>query len=181
MQIVLVVIVLAIVAFLVYVATRPDHFRLERSAVMAAPPERIYAEIEDFARWRAWSPWEGLDPAMTRTLEGPPRGLGARYGWVGNKKVGQGQMEIVQATAPTHLGIKLDFLKPFEAHNITEFTLAPEGAGTRVTWSMHGPQPFMSKLFDVLMNMDKMVGRDYEKGLASLKQVVEQPPATAPA
>ncbi|MGQ0651736.1 MAG: SRPBCC family protein [Betaproteobacteria bacterium] len=165
--------VLAIAALLVYAATRPDTFRIQRSIRIQAPPEKIFTFLVDFRRWGAWSPWEGRDPAMKRSLSGAQTGKGSVYEWSGNSKVGQGRMEIVEAAAPSTLRVKLDFLKPFEAHNVAEFVLSPAGGSTDVTWAMYGPSPFMSKLIGVFMNMDRMVGRDFEAGLGSLKAASE--------
>ncbi|MEO7454894.1 MAG: SRPBCC family protein [Gemmatimonadaceae bacterium] len=163
----------AIAAFLGYVATRPGDFRIQRSLRINATPERIYPHIADFHKWTAWSPWENIDPALTRTYSGAESGVGAAYAWQGNKKVGEGSMEITKASAPHDLTIKLDFLKPFEAHNTTQFTLAPSGGATDVTWAMYGPSAFMSKMMGVFFNMEKFVGGDFEKGLAGLKTVAE--------
>lgn len=165
-------VLIAIGGLLAYAATRPDHFRLERSTVIAAPPETIRPLIADFRAWRDWSPWEAKDPAMNRTLSGAEAGVGAVYGWEGNGQVGTGRMEIVE-DAPRRVAIKLDFLKPFEAHNLAEFTLAPEAAGTRVTWAMSGPQPFVAKLMSLVFSMERMVGPDFEAGLAALKRRAE--------
>ena len=170
------VIVIAIAAVLLYAATLPDTFRIERTATIAAPPERVFLHVNDFHRWTAWSPWEKKDPAMQRTHSGAPAGQGAVYAWDGNQKVGQGRMEITESTQPSRVRIQLDFLKPFEARNTAEFTFAPAGDGTQVTWAMYGPTPYLSKVMQVFMSMDRMVGPDFEAGLANLKQVVEQPP-----
>jgi hypothetical protein len=165
-------VLIAVTGVLAYALTWPDHFRLERSTVIAAPPETIRPLIADFRAWRDWSPWEGKDPAMKRNLTGAAAGVGAVYGWEGNGQVGTGRMEIVE-DAPRRVAIKLDFLKPFEAHNLTEFTLAPEGARTRVTWAMSGPQPFIAKLMSVVFSMERIVGPDFEAGLAALKRRAE--------
>ena len=165
-------VLIAIGGLLAFAATRPNHFRLERSTVIAAPPETIRPLIADFRAWRDWSPWEGKDPAMKRTLSGAEAGVGAVYGWEGNGQVGTGRMEIVE-DAPQRVAIKLDFLKPFEAHNLAEFTLAPEAAGTRVTWAMSGPQPFVAKLMSLVFSMERMVGPDFEAGLAALQRRAE--------
>lgn len=165
-----------IAGVLIYAATLPDTFRLERSATIDAPPERVYAYIQDFHRWTAWSPWEKKDPAMKRSHSGSPAGKGAAYAWDGNSEVGQGRMEIIEAKEPSLVRIQLDFLKPFEAQNTAEFTLAPAGNGTRVSWAMHGPAPYLSKVMQVFVSVDRMVGPDFEAGLANLKRVAEQPP-----
>jgi uncharacterized protein YndB with AHSA1/START domain len=169
-----IVAVVAIAAVLAYAATRPNTFRVVRSTVIKTPPEKIYALIDDFHKWRAWSPYEALDPALSRTYGGPASGLGATYAWTGNGKAGAGQMEIVKAAAPNELNIRLDFTKPFEAHHRAIFTLVPEGDATRVTWAMEGASPFMFKLMGLVFNMDKMIGKDFETGLASLKAEAEK-------
>ncbi|MCM5679746.1 SRPBCC family protein [Schlegelella sp. S2-27] len=162
------------IGVLIYAATLPDTFRIERSTTIDAPPATVHPYINDFHRWTAWSPWEKKDPAMQRTHSGAPAGKGAVYAWDGNSDVGQGRMEIVESNEPSRVQIQLDFLKPFEAHNTAEFTLAPAGSGTLVTWSMHGPAPYLSKLMQVFVSMDRMVGPDFEAGLANLKRVAEQ-------
>lgn len=156
-----------------FAATRPGSFRIERRARIEAPPERVFALLDDFRRWEGWSPWEKLDPALQRSYGGPASGVGATYGWTGNKQVGEGRMEITESTPPGRLVIKLDFLKPFEAHNTTEFLLQPADGGTTLTWSMVGESPFMMKVMSLFMSMDKMVGRDFEKGLAGIKALAE--------
>ena len=168
-----IVVALAIVALLAYAATRPDSFRLERQTVIKAPPEKIFANLVDFNKWGAWSPWEKLDPQMKRTHSGAGSGKGASYAWAGDK-VGAGSMEILDATPSSSVKIKLDFTKPFEAHNLVDFTLVPQGDSTQVTWAMYGPMAFINKLFGVFMSMDKMVGKDFEAGLADLKAVSEK-------
>jgi uncharacterized protein YndB with AHSA1/START domain len=164
----------AVAALLAYASSRPDTFRVQRSICIQAPAERIYPFLSDFNRWTAWSPWEGRDPAMKRDMSGAPSGKGAVYAWTGNSKVGQGRMEILEAVPPSTLRVKLDFLKPFEAHNMAEFVLTPSGSSTDVTWAMYGPSPFMSKLMGVFMSMDRMVGRDFKAGLANLKAAAEK-------
>src|SRR5206468_3186084 len=148
-------------------------FRIERGTTIKAPPEKIFALINDFHNWGSWSPWEKMDPTMKRTHSGPPSGLGAVYEWEGNKKVGKGRMEIVESSSPSKTVIKLDFFKPFEAHNTAEFTLEPQGDSTNVTWAMHGRQPYMLKVMCLFMDMDKMVGKDFETGLANMKAAAE--------
>lgn len=169
-----VVLVLAIAVVLVLAATKPDTFRIERSATVNAPPEKIFAVLSDFRKWGGWSPWENKDPDMKRSFGGAERGKGAVYGWEGDKNVGTGRMEILEANAPSKLVIKLDFLKPFEAHNTAEFTMLPQGSATQVNWVMHGPSNFMTKVMHVFIDMDKMVGKDFEQGLANLKQLAEK-------
>ncbi|MGE0225680.1 MAG: SRPBCC family protein [Acetobacteraceae bacterium] len=162
-----------VAVILVYAATRPDNFRVERGAVIEAPPEEIFARLEDLHQWAAWSPWEKKDPAMQRTHSGAARGTGAVYAWDGNDDVGQGSMEIIETVPPSRLVIRLDFIKPFEAHNIVEFALQPQGGATNVVWSIHGPSPYLSKLMGLFFDMDAMIGKDFEEGLASLKSLAE--------
>ena len=169
-----VVIAVVIAIVLILAMTKPHTFRVERAATIKAPPERIFFLINDFHRWGSWSPWEGRDPAMKRTFEGAARGKGAVYAWDGNKNVGAGRMEILNCTAPSNVVIKLDFIKPFEGHNTAEFTMLPQGGATDVTWVMHGPASFMSRMMQVFMNLDRMIGRDFEAGLANLKKAAEQ-------
>ena len=159
-------------AILAYAATKPDDFVVSRALAMKAPAEKVAAELSDFKRWEAWSPWEKLDPKMKKTMSGPAAGKGAVYEWKGNSKVGEGRMEILEASRERVL-IKLDFLKPFAAHNETDFTLAPEGDMTRLTWSMRGKSPLTMKVMGLFCDMDAMVGKNFEDGLASLKGVVE--------
>ncbi len=167
------VIVVAVVIVLILAARQPDEFRIQRTATINAPAEKIVPHIADFHQWSAWSPYEHLDPAMQRTFGGAPAGKGAIYEWSGNSDVGQGRMEILDAT-PDKVSIKLDFHKPMEASNVAEFALQPKGDATDVTWAMYGPMPFISKIMCVFFDMDKMIGPDFEKGLAALKTVSEQ-------
>ena len=166
----LLLLLVVVAGFVTYVITRPDTFHVERSATIAASPEIVFARINDLHAWADWSPWEKLDPAMQRTYEGPESGPGAAYRWAGNDKVGKGKMTITEATRPTHVGIRLEFLEPFQATNQSTFALAPEGAGTKVTWSMNGQNNFVAKAFSVFMNMDQTVGGDFEKGLVNLNE-----------
>lgn len=158
----------AVAALLIYAAMKPNRFRIARSALIPSPPATVFALIDDLQRWQGWSPWEGRDPALRRTYSGPQSGAGAAYAWAGNAKVGEGRMEITESLPHQKVVLKLDFLKPFEAHNSAVFTLTPEGEGTRVEWTMEGPQPYKAKVMDAVMNMDRMVGRDFEQGLANL-------------
>jgi uncharacterized protein YndB with AHSA1/START domain len=175
LKIIGIVVAVLIVGVLVLAATKPDTFRVERSAAIKASPEKVFALINDFKAWSAWSPWEKKDPAMKRTFGATTSGKGATYGWDGNKEVGQGSMEITEAVPSSKIALKLDFLKPFEAHNLVEFTLTAQGDTTNVTWAMFGPANFMTKVIHVFMNMDKMVGPDFEAGLANLKAAAEKP------
>jgi hypothetical protein len=172
-KIILIIVVVLIVVVLVFAATRPGTFKVERAATIKAPPERILALIDDFRRWTVWSPWERLDPALKRSYSGPTSGPGAVYAWQGNSKVGQGRMEVL-ASSPSATKIKLDFIKPFEAHNIADFTLVPQGDSTTVSWAMHGPNSYLAKLMHLFFDMDKLVGGDFERGLANLKAAAEE-------
>lgn len=165
-------VLVVVVAVLAYAATKPDYMRFERSASVQASPETIQPLITDFYKWRAWSPYETRDPALQRTFSGAPSGKGAVYEWNGNNEVGQGRMEITES-APTKVAIKLDFIRPFEGHNIAEFTLQPKGDSTTVTWAMHGPCSYIGKLMSVFINVEEMVGKDFETGLANLKSIAE--------
>jgi len=174
LKIILIAMVVLIVALLVYAAMKPDTFRIQRSASIQAPPEKIFPFINDFHNWTAWSPWEKMDLALKRTYSGTTSGKGAVYEWEGNNQVGQGRMEISDTSPPSHLLIKLDFLKPFEAHNTAEFTLNGGGRSTNVTWVMYGPQPYLAKVMSLFVSMDTMVGGQFEQGLANLKSVTEK-------
>lgn len=154
-------------------ASRPTALHVERSASIAAPAEAIFPLIEDFRRWEPWSPYEGRDPNMKRTYSGPPSGPGAVYAWEGNRDIGKGRMEIAESAPPSRVTLKLDFSEPFEAHNTVVFTLVPEGDATRVTWAMDGENSFVAKLLGLFIDMDDMIGRDFEAGLANLKSLAE--------
>lgn len=158
-----------LVAVLLFAMTKPDRFVVTRSARIAAPAEQIFPLLDDFHRWGAWSPWEKLDPGMSRTFSGPDSGVGAQYAWTGNKQVGTGSMEILESVPSSKLLVALNFLKPFEAHNTAEFALSPVGDSTEVTWTMRGPNPFLHKVMSVFVSMDKLVGPDFERGLANLQ------------
>ncbi len=166
------VLVIAI-AFVALVATRPSHFHIERSAQLAAPPEVVFPFINDFHRWPAWSPWEKLDPGMSREYSGSPQGVGAMYHWSGNDDAGVGSMRISDSQAPSQVKIALEFEKPFKASNQTLFNIAPAVGGSAITWGMDGENGFMFKAVGLFMNMDEMVGRDFEAGLENLKRVAE--------
>ena len=172
--IVAVVLAIAVAVVLILAATKPDTFSVRRAATVRAPPERIFPLINDFHQWGSWSPWEHKDPAMKRTYSGADSGKGAVYAWDGNKNVGSGRMEILEASLPSKIVIKLDFFAPFEAHNTAEFTMLPQGDATNLTWVMHGPLVFMAKVMHVFINMDKMIGKDFEAGLANLKKLTEK-------
>lgn len=172
-------VIVAIAIVLILAAMKPDTFQVQRSIAIDAPPERIYPLIADFRAWGAWSPWEKKDPAMKRSFSGAERGVGARYAWDGDKNVGRGSMEVVEAAAPSRVALRLDFIAPFEAHNAVVFSLQPQGQGatpsTNVVWTMTGPTPFLGKIMHVFMNMDRMVGGDFEAGLAAMKAAAERP------
>lgn len=168
------VLAVAVVGVLVAASTQPDVFRLQRSASIKAPPEKIFALINDFRSFGSWSPYEKLDPAMKRSYTGAAGGKGAIYAWESEGKAGIGRMEITESSPPSRIAINLDFTKPFEAHNIVEFTLEPRGADTIVTWAMRGPTPFLGKVMHVFVNFDRMVGTDFETGLANLKGLAEK-------
>jgi uncharacterized protein YndB with AHSA1/START domain len=163
-----------IAGILIFAATKPDTFSVQRSTTIKAPPEKIFAVLNDFRRWTEWSPWEKLDPAMKRTLGGAQSGKGATYAWEGNGKAGAGRMEIIESTPSSKVGIQLDFIKPFEGHNVAEFTLAPQADATRVDWVMRGPTPYISKLMQVFVSLDTVIGKDFEEGLANLKTLSEK-------
>jgi uncharacterized protein YndB with AHSA1/START domain len=174
LKIIFIVIAVIIAIVLGLAATKPDVFRVERSSAIKAPPEKIFALINDFKAWTAWSPWEKKDPAMKRSYGAVTSGKGATYGWDGNNNVGQGSMEITDAVPSSKIELKLDFVKPMEGHNTVVFTLTPQGEMTQVSWVMQGPTPFIGKIIHVFMNMDKMVGGDFEAGLANLKAAAEK-------
>ena len=173
-SIIAVVLAIAIAVVLILAATKPDTFGVQRSTTVKAPPEKIFALINDFHQWGSWSPYEHKDSAMRRTFSGTESGKGAVYAWNGDKNVGSGRMEILEASTPSKIAIKLDFFTPFEAHNTAEFTMLPQDDVTRLTWRMHGPAPFMARIMHVFINIDKMVGKDFEIGLANLKRLTEK-------
>ena len=168
-----VVIVVAIAGILLYAATKPDSFRVQRVVLINAPSDKVFPLINDIKAWTVWSPYEKKDPAMKRTYGAVTAGKGATYAWDGDKNVGQGSIEMIES-GPRKIVIKLDFLKPFEAHNMGEFLLEPKGDSTSVTWATYGPSPYMSKVIGTFINIDDMIGRDFEKGLADLKAAAEK-------
>ena len=177
-----IVLAVAVAIVLALAATKPASFSVRRAALVKAAPEKIFSLINDFHQWGSWSPYENKDPAMKRSYSGAAAGRGAVYAWDGNNNVGSGRMEILDSSAPSKIVIKLDFFRPFEGHNTAEFTMLPQGGATHattdvttnVTWLMHGPAPFMSRLMQVFMNIDHMIGKDFEIGLANLKRLTEQ-------
>jgi uncharacterized protein YndB with AHSA1/START domain len=174
LKIIGVIIVFAIAAILIYAAMHPNSFRVQRSATIKAPPEKIFAAINDFHRWEAWSPWEKVDPAVKRSYSGADNGKGAVYAWEGNNEIGQGRMEIIESIPSSKVLLIIEFMKPFAATNTVEFNLAQNGENTTVTQAMYGPSPFISKLMGLFFSMDKMVGGKYEEGLATLKTIAEK-------
>lgn len=170
---VLIILALVVIGLVVFVARQPEDFRIARSATIAAAPSAVFPEVDDFHRWDDWSPWARIDPAMKQTYSGPPSGKGSGYQWDGNSKAGAGAMTIVESKPPHRIVIQLEFLRPFKATNTAEFTFEPKGPGTEVTWAMTGKKNFFFKAMHLVMNMDKMVGPDFEKGLAQLKAIAE--------
>lgn len=178
--------VVVLVAILVAViATRPADFKVERATVINAPAERVFAQINDFHAWEQWSPWAKIDPQAKNVFSGAPSGVGQVFAWAGNSDVGEGRMTVEQSQPPERVGIKIEFLKPMQATNTAVFVLTPDAQGVKVTWTMTGKNDFIGKAFCLVVDMDKMVGKDFEKGLASLKTVAEaeaqHAPAAAPA
>jgi len=170
---ILIALALIVVVFAVIVALQPSEYSVVRTATIAAPAPVVFAQVNDFHKWQAWSPWAKLDPAMKQTYEGAPAGTGAIYTWAGDDQVGAGRMTLTESRPNELVRIKLEFLKPFASTATTEFTFKPEGNRTAVTWSMAGEKNFIAKAFGLFMNMDKMIGGDFEKGLAQMKSVAE--------
>jgi uncharacterized protein YndB with AHSA1/START domain len=173
---VLVALAVIVAGALVVVATRPAEFRVTRTGTIAAPPATVFAQVNDFHKWEAWNPWGKLDPAMKESYEGAPAGVGAVYTWTGNSQVGEGRMTITESRPNELIRIKMEFLKPFAATSTAEFTFRPEGNRTAVTWTMEGTNNFMAKAMHLVMNMDRMIGGQFEKGLAAMKSVAEGAP-----
>ncbi len=174
LTIIVVIVAVLIIGVLGVAATKPDTLHVERTTSIQASPGHIFPFINDFHRWSDWSPYEVKDPGMKKSYGNITVGKGAVYEWDGNSTVGQGRMELIDSAPPSRVTIKLDFVRPMEGHNVVIFTLTPQGGQTQVTWAMDGPMPFLSKLISVFMNMDTMVGRDFEVGLANLKNVSEK-------
>ena len=173
---ILIALAVIVVVLIVIVALQPSDFRVTRSATMSAPAPAAFAQVNDFHKWEAWNPWGKIDPAMKQTYEGAPVGTGAIYSWIGNNEVGEGRMTIIESHPSDLIRIKLEFFKPFAANNTAEFTFKPEGNQTVVTWSMSGDKNFMAKAIHLFMNMDKMIGGQFDKGLAEMKSIVEGAP-----
>jgi Polyketide cyclase / dehydrase and lipid transport len=162
-----------VVGFVAIVATQPSEFRVVRTATIAAPAPAVFAQVNDFHNWEAWNPWAKIDPAMKQAYEGAPAGTGAVYTWSGNKEAGEGRMTLIESRPSDLIRVQLEFLKPFRGTSIAEFTFKPEGDHTVVTWSMTGRNNFIAKAVHLFMDMDKMIGGNFEKGLAQMKSVVE--------
>lgn len=173
---ILIAITVIIIVLVVIVAMQPSEFRIERTATVSASAPAVFAQVNDFHNWEAWSPWAKRDPAMKTTYEGAPAGTGAIYTWAGNHEVGEGRSTIIESRPNELIRITLEFVKPFAGTNTAEFTFKPEGDHTAVTWSLYGSNNFMAKAVGLVMNMDDMVGNDFEQGLASLKSVTEMAP-----
>jgi uncharacterized protein YndB with AHSA1/START domain len=170
---ILYIIIAVLVVLAIVVSMRPSAFRISRSATIAAPPEAVFPHVNDLHKWDAWSPWAKLDPDCKVTFEGPAAGTGASYAWSGNNKVGAGHMLITESKPGELILMKLDFLKPMKATNVTEFTFKPAGNETKVTWTMSGSNNFMGKAFSLFVDCDRMIGGQFEKGLADMKTLVE--------
>jgi len=173
MLIVAIVVAVVIAGLSFAMSSQPDSFRMERSRLINAPADRLFGLVNDFRQWQQWSPWEKLDPAMQRTFTGPASGAGSSYAWAGNRKAGEGRMVIRESQPSDRVAIDLHFLKPFKASNLTEFTFTPEASGTRVTWTMSGANTAVTRAMSLVASMDKMVGKDFERGLANLADVAE--------
>jgi Polyketide cyclase / dehydrase and lipid transport len=173
---IVVMLVVLIAVCLVLVMMQPAHYQVERSATINAPAPAVFTLVNDFHKWDSWSPWAKLDPAMKTTYEGAAAGTGATYSWTGNSQVGEGKMTIIESRPSDLIKIKLEFIKPFAATNATDFTFTPSGNSTNVKWTMSGDNNFIGKAFSLFMNMDKMIGADFEKGLAQMKMVAESAP-----
>ena len=178
---ILIAVIVLIALLVVVIATRPSTFRVERSATIAAPGDVVFAKVNDFRAWRSWSPWEKKDPNLKRTYCGPPDGVGSTYAWAGDRNVGEGRMTIERSERPSLVQIKLEFFKPFKGTNTAGFNFTPDGRGTKVTWTMDGRYNFITKGVSMVMDMDKMIGNDFEAGLAALKAESESAPAAASA
>lgn len=165
---------LAVASVLLYAANKPDAFRVERETSIQAPPERIFPLINDLRAFNAWNPYEKKDPNLKGHYSGPSSGRGAAYAFDGNKDVGKGSIEILESSPPSKVTMRLAMVEPFKVRNTVEFTLVPAGGATHVTWAMQGPAPFIAKVIHVFINMDSMIGKDFEAGLASLKAIAEK-------
>jgi len=176
LEIILIVFAVVVIVFVVVVAMQPSEFRVARSANISGSAPAVFAQVNDFHKWEAWNPWGKIDPAMKQIYEGAAAGIGAIYTWVGNNEVGEGRMTLTESRPSDLIRIKMEFYKPFAATNTAEFTFKPAGNQTAVTWSMTGNKNFMAKAIHLFMNMDKMIGGQFEKGLAEMKSIVEASP-----
>ena len=170
---VLIALAVIVIVFVVVVAMRPSEYRVARTITISAPAPVVFAQVSDFHKWNAWNPWAKMDPAMKQTYEGAPAGTGAVYTWTGNRQVGEGRMTLTESRPPDLIRINLEFLKPFAATSTAEFTFRPEGQRTAVTWSMVGNLNFVAKVIHLFVGMDRMIGANFEKGLADMKSVAE--------
>jgi uncharacterized protein YndB with AHSA1/START domain len=170
---ILILLVLLIIGLGGYIALQPDNFRIERRMTVDAPPQEVFAQVNDFRKWDDWSPWAKLDPDATVAFEGPRAGQGAVFKWAGNDKIGQGTMTLVASKPGEFVRVDVEFVKPFEGKSTSEFTFRPQGDRTQVTWTSYGPMTFLSKAMCLIMNMEKMLGPDMEKGLVQMKAVAE--------
>jgi hypothetical protein len=177
---ILIALVVIVVGLVAVIALQPARYRVSRSTTIAAPAAVAFAQVNDFHRWTAWSPWEKMDPAMKRTYEGAPAGVGARYAWEGSREVGEGRMTIVASRPSDLIQVELEFVKPFAGASVAEFTFQPEGKPdgdrTLVTWSMTGDKHFIAKAIHLVVSMDRMIGDQFDKGLAAMKAVAEAKP-----
>ena len=173
---ILIALVVIVVGLVGVITLQPARYRVSRSTTIAAPAPVVFAQVNDFHKWSAWSPWEKIDPAMKRTYEGPPAGVGASYAWVGTREVGEGRMTIVESRPGDLIHVKLEFVKPFAGTSVAEFTFKPDGERTLVTWSMTGDKNFIAKAIHLVMSMDRMIGDQFDKGLAAMKTVAEAAP-----
>jgi len=173
---ILIALVVIVVGLVGVITLQPARYRVSRSTTIAAPAPVVFAQVNDFHKWSAWSPWEKIDPAMKRTYEGPPAGVGASYAWVGSREVGEGRMTIVESRPSDLIHVKLEFVKPFAGTSVAEFSFKPDGERTLVTWSMTGDKNFIAKAIHLVMSMDRMIGDQFDKGLAAMKTVAEAAP-----
>lgn len=173
---ILIALVVIVVGLVTVIALQPARYRVSRSTTIAAPAPVVFGQVNDFHRWTAWSPWEKIDPAMKRTYEGPPAGVGASYAWAGKGEVGEGRMTIVESRPSDLIQVKLEFVKPFAGTSVAEFSFKPDGERILVTWSMTGDKNFIAKAIHLVMSMDRMIGDQFDKGLAAMKTVAEAAP-----
>lgn len=172
---ILIALAVIVVALVAVIALQPSTFRIARSAAISAPPERVFAQVNDLHKWESWSPWLKADPAAKTAYEGAPAGAGAGFRWSGNKDVGEGRMTIIESRPDQLVRIRLDFMRPFASTSTAEFSFVPDGDRTRVTWSMDGDKNFLAKAIHLVLDMDKMVGTKFDEGLAQMKVAAEAP------